>query len=149
MDPLLAIATLGPVGYAPFSGTLASLIAFIVLYPFARLLPFSLYVGLVGIGLIVGYFSIKYALNFFKHRDPSIVVYDEVMGVMVLLCLIPLNFVAAFVGFWLFRVFDGSKVLGVSLFEKIKGVWGVILDDIASALYAVILIRLSVYYGFL
>jgi phosphatidylglycerophosphatase A len=148
MHWLLKIATLGPVGYAPCSGTLASLLAFPILYAL-RLISLPLYLGVTVIGCILGYFSVAYALDFFKHRDPAIIVYDEVVGVMVLLCIVPSNFRYAFMGFVLFRIFDGSKVLGIGWFEKVKGTWGVILDDVVSALYAGALISLASIYGIL
>src|SRR3989344_485782 len=126
MDLLLTIATLGPLGYIPFSGTVASIASFLVLYPI-RIFSFSWYIVIFVVIVIFGCRAISYALDFFKHRDPSIIVWDEVIGSACSLLFIPLGYKQFLVTMILFRIFDGSKILGISYIERMPGTWGVVL----------------------
>ncbi|MEZ6242040.1 MAG: phosphatidylglycerophosphatase A [Phycisphaerales bacterium] len=79
-------------------------------------------------------------------KDPSNVVADEVAGMCIPLLLLPvaqmttpgrtLIFIVA--AFLLFRIFDVFKALAppAESLQKIRGGWGILLDDLVSGLYA-------------
>lgn len=74
--------------------------------------------------------------------DPGVIVSDEACGqAITYLWLWNVDNTSAFVtiavaGFLLFRLFDIVKPPPVRQLEKIKGAWGVLLDDIMAGVYA-------------
>lgn len=147
MDFVLFLATLGPVGYAPFSGTVASMFAFFVLAPIRFFMGNFYYLFLSGL-LVVGYYVTVKALDYFKGRDPSIIVIDEVVGVAFALAFVTVSFKTFLFTLILFRFFDGSK-LTLRWAEKLPGVYGVMGDDILAGCYAGSIVFCAHFYGFL
>ena len=73
--------------------------------------------------------------------DPGWVVVDEVVGQWLTLLVLPQSIVAYGIGFVLFRLFDIWKPWPVRTVERrFGGGFGIMIDDVAAALYAVILI---------
>ena len=71
--------------------------------------------------------------------DPGFVVIDEVAGQWVVLLAVPFNPLGWALGFVLFRLFDILKPWPVSWADRrIKGGFGIMLDDLLAAGYAVI-----------
>ena len=69
--------------------------------------------------------------------DPSEIVIDEVAGQWLVLAVVPADPLLYGMGFLLFRFFDIVKPWPVNLFDRhVKGGLGVMLDDIAAAIYA-------------
>jgi phosphatidylglycerophosphatase A len=148
-----AIATFFGVGYCPIaSGTAGSLATL----PFAYVLTFycggwSAMLAFFVLVYVLGTLASKEVLKYTSH-DPSIIVIDEVAGQ-----LIPLIYVSAFLslspGKWwlyaalpsfiLFRIFDILKPFPASYFDKkVLNAHGVMLDDIAAGIYALIMFLL-------
>jgi len=74
-------------------------------------------------------------------KDPSRVVVDEMVGVWIpLLCVSDGNIYYAFAAFFLFRVFDILKPLGIRKLEAIEGGWGIMLDDILAGMYSLLIL---------
>ena len=69
--------------------------------------------------------------------DPDWFVLDEAAGLFLTLALIragtPLEVLA---GFLSFRCYDIAKPWPVSSFERLKGTWGILLDDLAAGVLA-------------
>ena len=137
---LLSYARVGFAGKSPYApGTCGSFVA-IVLAPFI-FMPMPLW-GRVILLLAVLYTGIKAsdrAEALLQTKDPSEVVSDEVLG-QWLTCL---PFAA--LGFWeyaaafaLFRLFDITKPWPVRNLEQLPGGLGIMLDDAAAGLYAMI-----------
>ena len=59
-------------------------------------------------------------------------------GLLLFYLIFPFKPVYIIAGFLLFRFFDILKPFPVSFFDKIKNGWGIMLDDIAAGLYAVL-----------
>jgi phosphatidylglycerophosphatase A len=136
------------VGYCPVaSGTAGSLatlpFAFLLTYNGGVLAMFIFFVLVYLAGTIAS----KEVLKYTSH-DPSLIVIDEVAGQ-----LIPLMFFSALElpskGDWwlcialpsfiLFRIFDITKPFPASYFDKkMLSAHGVMLDDIAAGIYALI-----------
>ncbi len=73
-------------------------------------------------------------------KDPSQIVIDEWAGMWIACFLIPSgweNFLMAFIAF---RVLDIWKPLFIRMAEKLKGGWGVMMDDILAGIVANILV---------
>jgi phosphatidylglycerophosphatase A len=70
-------------------------------------------------------------------HDPGAVVIDEVAAQWLTLCVAPLNPLAYLLGFILFRIADVLKPWPANwLDRRVGGALGVMVDDLAAALYA-------------
>jgi phosphatidylglycerophosphatase A len=70
-------------------------------------------------------------------EDPQQVVMDEVAGMLLTLLLVPgPSPLEAACGFAFFRAFDILKPPPARRLERLPGGWGILLDDLAAALYA-------------
>ncbi|MFH1858080.1 MAG: phosphatidylglycerophosphatase A [Candidatus Omnitrophota bacterium] len=137
------IASACGIGYSPIlPGTLASLAALFLSLPLLDQPP--LFLVVLGILGIVGFVSSRVALQATQEKDPSWIVMDEVVGMMISLFLIPPKIPYLVLCFVLFRFFDSVKVFPLDRLEKIKGPWGVFLDDVGAGIYTNILLRFLV-----
>ena len=134
-------------------GTWGSLATVIILYPVLRAVgPDSTAWTLVlAAGLVV--FSIlavvigNYAVADFGREDPGPFVLDEAAGICLTLLFLPpatgggllLTLAAAFAAF---RLFDVTKPPPARQLENLPGGWGILLDDLAAAVYANILCQI-------
>ena len=89
----------------------------------------------------------------YRDKDPSAVVIDEVAGQWFALSVLPWLPAAAVAGwtpwllaFFLFRVFDVLKPLGIRRLESLPRGWGVLLDDVAAGLVVVPILLLGYRY---
>ena len=77
-----------------------------------------------------------------QHDSPRIVL-DEVMGMVATMFLNPLDWIHLLIGFGLFRFFDIAKLPPANIFDReVRGGLGVMLDDLAAAVYANIVLRI-------
>ena len=117
---------------------------------------------LAGIMLVVAVHgmvvTVAYGDRFIEQYgpDPSAIVSDEQCG-QAITYLWPVVFAGGikemlaftFTGFVLFRVFDIVKPPPVRQLEKIKGTWGVLLDDVMAGIYALIVLQIVWRFGWL
>ena len=76
-------------------------------------------------------------------HDHGGIVWDEIAGMYVTLLLAPPTITAWIVAFGLFRLFDIIKPWPIrDLDHRLKGGLGIMLDDLAAALYDLILLAL-------
>jgi len=75
-------------------------------------------------------------------KDPQFVVIDEVAGQLIALIAVPLAWQTFLAGFILFRVFDIFKPPPVRQLEKLPEGSGIVLDDVAAGLYALVVMQL-------
>lgn len=139
-NPLYWYVTLGPIGYLPASGTLATLLTMSGL--FFTSLSYSWLILLILTSSLYGFFVINSLLKKTTHKDPSYVVLDEVIGSLITLYAVPLTMGWCVMGFFLFRFFDISKWGPIGWAEKIKGSSGILLDDIIAGVVSNIILQL-------
>ena len=137
---MLHYARLGPIGLSPVApGTCASLVAIILAYFVFVPLTFSTRLILLGCLYLTGSRAADRAEHMLGQKDPKSVVIDELFGQwMVLLPFYGLAYWEYAAAFVLFRIFDILKPWPVNAAEKIPGGTGVMIDDAAAALYAMI-----------
>ena len=136
----LALATSFGVGYVPVApGTFGSLVGLLLWW----LLPHTLITQLVVVvGLFaVGTWSASEAERHFGDTDPGPVVIDEVMGMLATLVLAPESWLAAGLGFFLFRASDIVKPYPANRLERLHGGVGIMADDLMAAVYANLALR--------
>ncbi|MDG2321521.1 MAG: phosphatidylglycerophosphatase A [Rhodospirillaceae bacterium] len=123
-------------GYSPVApGTAGSIAAL----PFAWVI--AIYWGATGLAaaallvFFIGWFVCSITPE--AKRDPGWVVIDEVAGQWLTLAVVPPNLLLYGLGFLLFRLFDILKPWPIRALEKnMPGGLGVMVDDIAAAVYA-------------
>lgn len=89
---------------------------------------------------------IYFALKYFNESDPAVICLDEVVGMLVALCLIKINLYVVCLAFLLFRLIDIVKPLGIKKIEKLPGVWGILLDDVVAGIYANLALNLILWF---
>jgi phosphatidylglycerophosphatase A len=73
--------------------------------------------------------------------DPGFVVVDEIAAQLLVLAAAPRDWRFYLAAFLLFRLFDIWKPFPIDWLDRhVKGGFGIMLDDVAAALYALILI---------
>lgn len=75
-------------------------------------------------------------------HDPSIIVIDEIVGMLVALAFLPKTATVVVLTFVMFRLFDIVKPFPVRNLERIPAGWGIMLDDVAAGVYANVVCRL-------
>lgn len=136
-------------GYFPFaSGTAATILA-LAIYA-AEYLIFGTYVWLENLIVVACmiYPSVRLCGDgekYFRMKDPTQVVLDEIIGFKISVLLLPFNWYTAIIAFCLFRIFDIIKPWPAGKLEHIDGGLGIMVDDMIAGLYslAVLLVILS------
>ncbi len=84
----------------------------------------------------------------FGEKDCQKIVIDEIAGMVVTFIAIPFNWMTALAGFILFRLFDITKPPPIYQSQRLKGGWGVVIDDVVAGAFAniVLQIGLSLWY---
>jgi phosphatidylglycerophosphatase A len=68
--------------------------------------------------------------------DPSIVVIDEIAGMLVSLLFLPKTWLVILIAFFAFRFFDIVKPYPARQLERVPNGWGIMLDDVVAGVYA-------------
>jgi len=140
---ILLLATGFGVGYSPVApGTLGTLVA-VLIYYFLSEVPSPIYeITLIGFFFLSVWIS-ENAEIFFGKKDDQRIVIDEIMGFLITMLWVPKTTAFIIVGFLLFRFFDILKPFPVRHLEKkLKGGYGVVLDDVMAGVYANIILHL-------
>jgi len=131
-------------GYFPIaSGTIGSLVAiFIYLIPgFENLL---IIIPATLIFMVYGMFvGTKFENQYGK--DPSECTVDEVVGTWISLIALPKTLWIIVTAFFLWRILDIIKPPPARNLERLKGGLGIMIDDVISGLYTLIIMHLVVY----
>ena len=142
---ILSLATGFGAGYCPkipgTAGTLVGVLLFVVLAPLPGLL-YALVVILLG---IFGVWLCGQAAQILQHEDPPKVVWDEMVGYLLAVALVPRAWAWALAGFVLFRLFDIFKPGPVGWAEqRFNRGLGIMMDDwVAGGLTLLLLLPLS------
>lgn len=135
------LATVAFVGYLPFApgtaGSLVATLAFMLMPTYLAPVPFTL-ASLAFFALAV-WAADRHASA--DNPDPSEVVIDEVMGMVVAIAFLPLTPTVLVGSFVLFRIFDIAKPFPVRQFEKLQGGLGIVMDDVMAGVYANVVLR--------
>lgn len=123
-------------------GTAGTLVAI----PFAIMLSRLSFVTeclVIAVMFAVGVWLCRYATDKLKVHDHSGIVWDEIVGYLLTVLFVPHSWIWWLLGFVLFRVFDIAKPWPIrELDHRIHGGLGIMLDDVAAAIYAAICLTL-------
>ncbi len=135
-------ATVWGAGYAPVApGTFGAFAALPCAWILSNLdWPFR--VLILGVGTILSiWVAHRYVHGNPKDPDPSEVVLDEFIGVLLALAFVPWTLVWVVAGFGLFRLFDILKPGPVGIIDRsMKNAAGIMLDDVVAGLMAGLLL---------
>ena len=91
----------------------------------------------------------KTAKDMMVHDDSSIV-WDEIAGLLITMIAVPLSWQTLLLGFVLFRIFDILKPWPISYLDaRVHGGFGIMIDDILAGFFALILMHITLYLGWL
>jgi phosphatidylglycerophosphatase A len=139
----LVLATGFGVGYSPVApGTLGTLLAIPVYYFLSNISSPIYEITLIGFFFLSVWIS-ENAEIFFGKKDDQRIVIDEMMGFLITMLWVPKATHFIVIGFFLFRFFDILKPFPIRRLEKrLKGGYGVVLDDVIAGVYANIILHL-------
>lgn len=130
-------------GYAPFAtGTVGSAIGLIFFFipnfhdPLI-LIPVTVLLFVVG-GLAAEKMENVYG------QDPSVVTVDEVVGMWLSVWFIQPTIINLATAFVIFRVLDILKPYPAQLFDRKRGGWNIMIDDVIAGLYTNVIIQIAI-----
>lgn len=112
-------------------GTLVGLAVYALLQP----LPPTAYALAVAALFAFGVWGSGRVARGMGQKDPSSIVWDEIVGLLVGLFMVPAGWGYLVAGFLLFRLFDIVKPLGIDRLQRLPGGWGIMVDDLAAGVY--------------
>jgi phosphatidylglycerophosphatase A len=146
------LATGAGAGYIPGApGTAGTLVAIplslLLNHLAADSLPLAL-LTLAGV-IAVGFWSADKAESIFGEKDSSHIVIDEIAGFMLANFAAPQSVSAIVIAFILFRFFDIIKPYPARAAERLRGGFGVVLDDLVAGVYSLVIVRIAIGWGVL
>ncbi len=130
-------------GYIPFaSGTFGSIAGLLIYY-----IPgFENPVIIIPAIIVFGLFGIYVGTEFekFYGKDPSECTLDEIVGMWISLLFVPKVLWVSFLVFLIWRLFDIVKPFPARRLEKLKGGVGIMIDDVISSIYVLLLVHLFI-----
>ena len=144
-----AVATFFGAGFGkPGPGTWASVAAVILwmaaawtLHLTAERLLLALGIG-IALAIVPGVPAATIVERESGRTDPGYVVIDEVAGQWIALLWSPADWPHGLIALVLFRLFDIIKPFPVRRLERLPGGWGIVFDDVAAGLYALVVASL-------
>tara|TARA_R110001583_G_scaffold191749_1_gene357439 strand:- start:12 stop:500 length:489 start_codon:yes stop_codon:yes gene_type:complete len=138
-------------GLAPKApGTFGTIAAIPLVCLLAYSTSLSGYILVTLVASIVGIWLCgKTAKDMMVHDDSSIV-WDEIAGLLITMIAVPLSWQTLLLGFVLFRLFDILKPWPISYLDaRVHGGFGIMIDDVLAGFFALILMHITLYFGWL
>ncbi|HNQ22422.1 MAG TPA: phosphatidylglycerophosphatase A [Phycisphaerae bacterium] len=144
---LLWIGSVGPLGYAPASGTVTVAVVGIPVFAWTRGWPWFVYVPAVVVFSAASVWLHSVGDRLLGTKDSRRLVWDELAGYFVAVALVPFTWQTALASFVLERGLDIVKFPPGNLIEKhLPGGWGVVGDDLVAGLYTCVLMHALVHW---
>ena len=128
-------------GYIPFaSGTFGSLVALLIYWIPGFENPLVMYLVIILVGVFGIYVGNKFEKVYGK--DPAECTVDEMVGQWISLLFVPKTIVLSAIIFFMWRFFDIVKPFPARRLEDLPGGLGIMIDDVISGFYSLIIIHL-------
>lgn len=121
-------------------GSVQAVLLVALIYRFGGVSAFSIHLAVTILLFAVAVPAAARVVREAGDPDPPSVVIDEIVGQAFCLLWIPPGWQWMLVGLLLFRLFDIWKPFPIRRLERIPGGFGIILDDLAAAIYASVLL---------
>jgi phosphatidylglycerophosphatase A len=129
-------------GYSPvIPGTAGTLVAIPVFFILSAI-PSPVYEITVLAFFFLSVWISDRAQKYWRVKDDRRIVIDEIMGFLITMLWLPRGLISVILGFFLFRFFDIVKPPPIRRLERIKGGYGIVLDDVLAGVYANIVLHL-------
>lgn len=139
----LFLATGGFIGYIPpcpgTYGALQGVLLYWLLKSFPIAFQFAIAVGL----MLIGIWSVEFIVKDSFRKDPDEVIIDEITGSYIA-CIGKESLWALMFSIAVFRIIDILKPFPLKKVEKLRGGWGVMLDDIIAGITTNFLVYLLI-----
>lgn len=147
-DPILFLGFGFGAGLSPIApGTWGTVVAVPIFYGLS-FLPLSIYLLLTVAILIVGIWICDSSAKRLGVHDYPGIVWDEIGGYLVAMIAVPRMWLWMIMGFLIFRAFDIAKPWPIGWADRrLKGGFGIMMDDILAGLYTVLLLHAFIYEG--
>ena len=120
-------------------GTFGTLVAFPVYYGLQQALPGQLLLACIAVSFLLGIWVCQITGRDLGVHDHGGMVWDEIVAFMLVLYFVPQNVLWQVAAFVLFRFFDIVKPPPIrQLDRRIRNGFGVMLDDLLAAFYALL-----------
>ena len=150
MDKLIILIATGFYsGFLPKApGTWGSLVG-LLLFFLLHTLSLPVYLAIVAGLFLVGSFAAGEAEKIMDHKDPGLVVIDEIVGMLITMIGVPATPLAMTLGFILFRIFDIAKPYPIHLVDqRLHGGLGIMLDDVIAGFYSLLILQVFIRFVF-
>jgi phosphatidylglycerophosphatase A len=150
-NPIHLLALGFGTGCAPkMPGTIGTLVGILFYFPLVYLssaYPSSpVYIGVTIALFLLGIWLCDVTANHLGVHDHGGIVWDEIVGFLITMAMVPPDWQFVLLGFVLFRLFDIWKPWPISwLDNRVSGGLGIMLDDVLAGIYALIMLQLIVY----
>ena len=135
------LCTVFGLGHISKMGTLGSLVGLIIGIILLNFLSIIQYYIIFSILLIISFYCVYRYQILVGKNDKSEIIIDEVLGQLLVIGFVNLNFIELILSFILFRFFDILKFFPVNIVDrKYSNYFGVIFDDIVAGLQSIIII---------
>jgi len=150
----ISIGSAFGLGLSPLlPGSCGAVLGVILYLPVVYYFPFHIAnIVIIILFMIVSWLNhilTPWAVKYYKNEDPSHFVLDEVAGFLV----IPIAFatcnpiIIATYGFLILRILDAIKLPPANFIDQnLHGPYGILLDDVVSALYTVVVLNILLFY---
>jgi phosphatidylglycerophosphatase A len=129
----------GLVPIAP--GTVGSLIGVGLFWFMAGIAP-APYIAIVAVMFVAGIFICGQTARDVGAVDPGFIVYDEVVGFLVAMYMLPADWRWIGAGFVIYRIFDIWKPFPIHWVEDKLGLGsGIMTDDVIAGIYTLIILQ--------
>lgn len=147
-DPIHFLAFGFGSGLAPKApGTFGTVAAIPVYLLLSLLASLPVYLVVTALFSVVGIWICGKASKDLGVHDHSGIVWDEIVGYLITMILVPVTWYWILVGFVLFRFFDILKPWPISILDKrVSGGFGIMVDDIVAGLFSLGVMHLLIYY---
>lgn len=134
-------------GLSPFApGTAGTLLAVLIYIPLATL-NIWIYTIFLIFATFLGIYLCEKTSNALGGHDNPAIVWDEFVGYWLTMLLAPSGWIWIVIGFVLFRLFDIWKPWPIGVIDhKVKGGFGIMLDDVVAGAYALVILQLIYYF---
>ncbi len=112
------------------------------------MLPWLAYLAVVMVMLLAGIRICQQASDALGVHDHGGIVWDEIVGYLITMFLVPFSLPAMVLGFLLFRAFDIIKPWPISWVDKkVSGGLGIMLDDVLAGIASCLVLHLIIKLG--